>query len=115
VGWADLVDKRATLSPVVMGHIREDIGLDWLIMTDDITMKALDQRLEDIATGSLAAGCDVVLLCNASLEDRRRVADVSGRMCDVAQARAERALDARKTPDEVDIPALEAKLVARTA
>ncbi|MEL7013635.1 MAG: beta-N-acetylhexosaminidase [Pseudomonadota bacterium] len=115
VVFSAMDDKPATLSPRVMGHIREEIGFDGLIMTDDITMKALDLGLEEIARGSLEAGCDVVLLCNASLDDRRRVAAVSGRMSDVAQVRAERALAARKTPDEVDIPALDAKLVARTA
>ncbi len=114
VVFSELDDRPATLSPVVMQYIRDEIGFDGLIMTDDITMKALDADLEDIATGSLQAGCDVVLLCNASLEDRRRVADVSGKMSEAAQARAERALAARKTPDEVDIPALEAKLLALT-
>lgn len=114
VVFSELDDKPATLSPIVMGHIRDAIGFDGLIMTDDITMKALDQSLQDIAQSSLEAGCDVVLLCNAALEDRRRVADASGRMNDAAQARAERALAARKTPDEVDISALDAKLVART-
>ena len=115
VVFSAMDDKPATLSPAVMSHIRDEIGFDGLIMTDDITMKALDLGLEEIARGSLEAGCDVVLLCNAALEDRRRVADASGQMSDAAQARAERALAARKTPDEVDILALDAKLVARIA
>ena len=38
----DAIDPRpATLSPVMMQLIREDIGFDNLIMTDDISMKAL--------------------------------------------------------------------------
>ena len=115
VVFSAMDDKPATLSPAVMSHIRDEIGFDGLIMTDDITMKALDLGLDEIARGSLEAGCDVVLLCNAALEDRRRVADASGQMSDAAQARAERALAARKPPDEVDILALDAKLVARTA
>jgi beta-N-acetylhexosaminidase len=115
VVFSAMDDKPATLSPVVMRHIRKDIGFDGLIMTDDITMKALDQDLEAIAKGSLDAGCDVVLLCNASLEDRRRVADASGEMTDAAQGRAEAALQARRTPDEVDIPEIEAKLLALAA
>ncbi|MEO0774340.1 MAG: beta-N-acetylhexosaminidase [Pseudomonadota bacterium] len=115
VVYAAMDDRPATLSPVVMGHIRHQIGFDGLIMTDDITMKALDAPLDDLARASLEAGCDVVLLCNASLEDRRRVAAAAGQMTGLAQDRAERALAARKTPDEVDIPALEAKLVALTA
>ncbi|MEO0369978.1 MAG: beta-N-acetylhexosaminidase [Pseudomonadota bacterium] len=115
VVYSALDTRPATLSPVVMGHIRDKIGFDGLIMTDDITMKALDAPLDKLARGSLEAGCDVVLLCNATLEDRRLVSDAAGRMTDAAQARAKRAIAARKTPDEVDIPALEAKLVALTA
>lgn len=115
VVFSALDDKPATLSPVVMGHIRDEIGFDGLIMTDDITMRALQADLGDISRSSLEAGCDVVLLCNAALKDRRKVVEASGRMTDAAQIRAERALAARQTPDEVDIPALEAKLVALTA
>ena len=66
--------------------------------------------LDDIAAGALAAGCDVVLYCNATLEDRTRVADAAGEMSDAAQTRAARALAMRRTPDDVDIPALTAKL-----
>ncbi|KIN61283.1 Beta-hexosaminidase NagZ [Sulfitobacter noctilucae] len=107
-----LDDAPATLSPKVMQVIREDIGFDNLIMTDDISMKALSGSMVENATGSLAAGCDVVLLCNATLEDRRAVAEAAGTMTDAAQIRAERALGMRKTPDDVDIPALERELEA---
>ncbi|WP_386174518.1 beta-N-acetylhexosaminidase [Sulfitobacter sp. R86518] len=107
----DAIDPRpATLSPVMMRLIREDIGFDNLIMTDDISMKALTGEVDVIAAGALAAGCDVVLYCNATLEDRTRVADAAGEMSDAAQTRAVRALAMRRTPDDVDIPALTAKL-----
>ena len=107
----DAIDPRpATLSPVMMQLIREDIGFDNLIMTDDISMKALTGEVDDIAAGALAAGCDVVLYCNATLEDRTRVADAAGEMSEAAQTRAVRALAMRRTPDDVDIPALTAKL-----
>ncbi|MEM7731828.1 MAG: beta-N-acetylhexosaminidase [Pseudomonadota bacterium] len=115
VVYSALDARPATLSPVVMGHIRKEIGFDGLIMTDDITMKALDAPLDQLAQDSLEAGCDVVLLCNASLEDRRRVSEAAGQMTIEAQVRAERAIAARSAPDEVDISALEAKLVALTA
>jgi len=107
----DAIDPRpATLSPAMMRLIREDIGFDNLIMTDDISMKALSGEVDAIAAGALAAGCDVVLYCNATLDDRTRVADTAGEMSDAAQTRAARALAMRRTPDDVDIPALTAKL-----
>ena len=109
----DAIDPRpATLSPVMMQLIRDEIGFDNLIMTDDISMKALQGSVDQISRDALAAGCDVILYCNASLEDRRLVADAAGEMTDAAQTRAERALAMRKTPDEIDISALTAKLDA---
>ena len=109
----DAIDPRpATLSPVMMQLIRDEIGFDNLIMTDDISMKALAGSVDQISRDALAAGCDVILYCNASLEDRRMVADAAGEMTDAAQIRAERALAMRKTPDEIDISALTAKLDA---
>ena len=105
-------DLPATTSPTMMQMIRDQIGFAGLVMTDDISMKALKGTLQQIARDSLTAGCDVILLCNATLDERRAVADAAGVMDDLAQSRAERALCWRKTPDEVDIPALEAKLGA---
>lgn len=110
--YAALDDRPATLSPRVMGLIRDEIGFDGLIMTDDISMKALSGPLPALSRAALEAGCDVILHCNGTLDERRAVADAAGPMSDAAQARAERALAARKTPDEVDIPALAAKLEA---
>ena len=107
----DAIDPRpATLSPVMMNLIREDIGFDNLIMTDDISMKALAGEVNQIAADALSAGCDVVLYCNATLADRARVAEAAGEMTDAAQTRAERALAMRREPDDVDIPALSAKI-----
>ena len=107
------IDARpATISPPMMRIIRENIGFDGLIMTDDISMKALNGDLTDIARAALDAGCDIALLCNASLEDRRAVADAAGRLDAAGQARADAALAARRVPAEVDISALEAKLSA---
>ncbi|GLQ26848.1 beta-N-acetylhexosaminidase [Sulfitobacter pacificus] len=102
-----LDDAPATLSPRMMQLIREEIGFDNLIMTDDISMKALAGTATQNATASINAGCDVVLYCNASLEDCRAVTQAAGRMSPKAQIRADRALAMRRAPDDVDIPALE--------
>ena len=110
VVYAALDARPATLSARVISVIREEIGFDGLLMTDDISMKALNGTPAGIARGSLAAGCDVVLLCNADLDTRRAVAEAAGVMSQAAQARADRAIALRKTPVPVDIPALKAKL-----
>jgi beta-N-acetylhexosaminidase len=107
-----LDDKPATLSPKVMRLIREKLGFDNLIMTDDIAMKALKGSLAEISAAALKAGCDVILHCNGTLADRREVAEAAGQMTAAAHSRAERALDARITPDDIDIPAAHAQLEA---
>jgi beta-N-acetylhexosaminidase len=105
-----LDDQPATLSPVVMQLIREEIGFDGLIMSDDITMKALSGTPAEIAQQTIAAGCDVVLHCNAAFKDRVTVAAAAGAMSEVAQARAEAALARRRSPAPLDIPEVDAQL-----
>ena len=105
-------DAPSTLSTKVMKTIRDVIGFDGLIMTDDISMKALSGTPPQIARDALSAGCDVVLYCNAALSDRIAVADAAGQMTPEAQRRADAALTFRKTPDALDIAALDADLAA---
>jgi len=100
----------ATLSPVMITLIRDQIGFDGLIMTDDISMKALGGSLGDTARAAIAAGCDVVLGCNQTLAVRAEVAEAAGEMTPAAQTRAEAALAARHVPQELDIKAAEAEL-----
>ncbi|WP_299140847.1 beta-N-acetylhexosaminidase [uncultured Tateyamaria sp.] len=102
----------ATLSADTMALVRNDIGFDGLIMTDDIGMKALSGTVAQNAAQALAAGCDVILHCNAPLADRIACANVAGQMTDAAQTRAEAALAARRTPDDIDIADLKAELEA---
>ncbi|UOA27044.1 beta-N-acetylhexosaminidase [Pseudosulfitobacter sp. DSM 107133] len=107
----DAIDAApATLSPKVMDVIRTDIGFDGLIMTDDISMKALSGSLADLSRGALDAGCDVILHCNGTLAERMEVAAAAGEMGAEAQRRAEAALAARHTPDDIDISAADAEL-----
>ncbi|MEO1106437.1 MAG: beta-N-acetylhexosaminidase [Pseudomonadota bacterium] len=102
----------ATISTEVMTVIRNVIGFEGLIMTDDISMKALSGSAAELSRRAIEAGCDVVLHCNASLVERAEVLKSAGQMTDLAQARAERALAMRKPPQELDIEATEAELSA---
>lgn len=107
----DAIDPQpATISPRMITLIREQIGFDGLIMTDDISMKALSGSLTGLSRAAIEAGCDVILHCNGTLAERAEVAEAAGQMTDAAQARAMAALDARRDPAELDIPACEADL-----
>ncbi len=105
-------DRPTTLSPVMIDVIRNEIGFDGLIMTDDISMKALSGQPETIAAEAIQAGVDVVLLCNATLFERAAVADKVGAMTDQAQRRAEHVFAQRCTPAPLDIQAAEDELSA---
>ena len=66
--------KPATLSETVIHKIiRELIGFKGVLISDDVTMKALEGDAAHLAKDALRAGCDLVLHCNASLAERRRV------------------------------------------
>lgn len=73
VVYTALDDKApATLSPQVTADIiRKQIGFDGVLIADDISMKALGGSIEAKVQGTLAAGMDLTMLCNASFEDRR--------------------------------------------
>lgn len=66
-------DKPATLSSKLISEtIRRDIGFDGLLMSDDISMKALSQHSNQVANAHSAfgAGIDVAMFCHGSLEAR---------------------------------------------
>ncbi len=65
--------QPATLSRDVISLIREEIGFTGILMSDDISMKALSGSLTDITQGCIEAGCDVALHCNGSFEAREEV------------------------------------------
>ncbi len=103
-------ENPATQSAECIKLIRQGIGFDGLLMTDDIGMEALSGSIAERTRAAIAAGCDVVLHCNGTLEDRRAASDAAGLMTPVAQIRAERALSARKAPAPFDVEAAEAEL-----
>ncbi len=103
-------NSPATQSPECIKIVRQEIGFDGLLMTDDIGMEALSGSIAERTRASIAAGCDVVLHCNGTLEDRRAAADAAGQMTPAAQSRAERALSARKPPAPFDVDEAEAEL-----
>jgi len=85
-------DLPATLSPRVIGYLRNDLGFDGLLMTDDIEMNALSGPVEARAAGAIAAGCDLVLHCSGDLAGMARVAAAVGGLGDRAAERAAAAL-----------------------
>jgi beta-N-acetylhexosaminidase len=85
--------RPATLSPVVVNEIiRGFIGFDGLLMSDDLSMKALSGSFRDRARALFAAGVDLALHCNGDLAEAREVAAEAPVLAGKALERAERAL-----------------------
>jgi beta-N-acetylhexosaminidase len=100
------IDERhpATLSRRVFQEvIRGDIGFEGLVITDDLSMKALSGSFAERTRGAYAAGCDVVLHCNGVREEMESVAGAAKPLAGKAKRRAEAALARiRHTPEPFD-------------
>ncbi|TGD45040.1 glycoside hydrolase family 3 protein [Pseudotabrizicola sediminis] len=105
-------DKPATQSAAMIRVIREDIGFQGLLMTDDLNMQALRGSVADRTAAAMAAGCDIALHCKGDMAEMLAVAGACGDQTPAIRARAERALAARHAPDPVDIAALDAEFRA---
>ena len=86
-------DNPATTSRKVIGDvIRGSIGFDGLLMTDDLSMKALKGDFESRARSALAAGCDMVLHCNGRMDEMKPVVAGTKILAGKARRRADAAL-----------------------
>ena len=95
-----------TLSKVVVDEIiRGWIGFDGLLMTDDLSMKALTGGFRARAERAIAAGCDIVLHCNGDLAEARPVAEGAPELSGKALARAEKALACVRAAAPFDVAA----------
>ncbi len=62
-------DHPATLSPLVIEDtIRRHIGFRGILLSDDLSMKALSGDFAHRARACLQAGCDVALHCNGDVD-----------------------------------------------
>ena len=68
-------EQPATLSKKVISNvIRNNIGFKGLLITDDISMKAIKIPLEDAAVRALECGCNLVLHCNGNMSELKSIA-----------------------------------------
>lgn len=105
-------ENPATTSARMMQVIRDDIGFQGCLMSDDISMQALSGPLPARAHAALAAGCDLVLHCNGDLAEMQALADVCPPLSGLALLRADAALAQRRAPDPADLAALDAEHAA---
>jgi beta-N-acetylhexosaminidase len=83
----DAVDPNvpATMSPAAIGKLlREDVGFEGAVFSDDLEMKAITERysIEEAGVLAIEAGCDLLLVCSdldAAARLRETLATEAGR------------------------------------
>ena len=111
----DPIFPATTSKKVITEIIRGWIGFDGLLVSDDLSMEALDGDIAHRATEALAAGCDVALHCNGEREEMEALAGAVGALTSEASRRLEASYAHLAQPEEVDRPALIARLDALLA
>ena len=64
-------ERPATLSPrIVTGLLKQELGFEGLVLTDDIEMRAISARygVPEATVAAISAGVDAVLMCGTSQE-----------------------------------------------
>lgn len=86
-------ERPASLSPKVIGGIiRDAIGFDGLLMSDDLDMKALNGPADELAEAVVAAGCDLALNCWGRMAEMAAIAARLPEISDKSWERLARAM-----------------------
>jgi beta-N-acetylhexosaminidase len=90
----------ASVSPKIHEIIRKDIGFDGLLLSDDLAMKGIIGRFEDLVMQVLGAGSDVALHCSGEMSEMMQFAGNVPPMSDAALNRWQKAQNMRKKPPQ---------------
>ena len=102
-----------TSAKVIREIVRGRIGFDGLLISDDLSMKALGGPFADRARAVFAAGVDIALHCNGDLAESRPVAEATPLLAGEALRRAEAAMACvRAGPGDFDVAQARASLAA---
>ncbi len=88
-------ERPSSQSPIVIEQvIRQRIGFDGFLMTDDIGMQALSGSPGERSAAAIAAGCDATLHCSGKFDEMVDVANHVGALAPEAESRLARAMAA---------------------
>jgi beta-N-acetylhexosaminidase len=101
----------ATLSPATCTELRQRIGFDGMLVSDDLEMQAIAARMpiEDASIRALVAGCDALLVCWSDEKQQRAVDAV------IREAEASGAFRARCEEAHRRVTAARRRITARPA
>lgn len=104
-------DHPATTSArVIRTIIRGELEFTGLLLSDDLSMQALEGSLGARAHAAQFAGCDVVLHCNGGMQEMVDIAAEVKPLDDIHLKRAQSALAHLSVPAAFDVEAAEARL-----
>ena len=90
-------EHPATLSPrIVQALLKDELGYQGAVVTDDLDMKAIANRwsIEETVVKALRAGCDGFLICNGDYDKKVRALEAVIREAEADRAFEKRVLDA---------------------
>jgi beta-N-acetylhexosaminidase len=63
-------EQPGTLSPTILGLLRDELGFEGMVVSDDLEMQAITKTrtTADAAVAALKAGCDAVLVCSGDVD-----------------------------------------------
>ena len=110
-------ERPGTLSPTVIeGVIRERIGFDGVLVSDDLSMGAVSGPAARSARQAIEAGCDLAMHCSGRFEESRAVLEAAGEVSPAALKRLTTAREtvarSRTTLDRAALAAEQAVLLA---
>lgn len=106
-------DNPATTSRKVINEIiRDELAFDGLLMSDDVSMKALSGDFADRTSAIFAAGCDVALHCNGDMAEMTAIASKSPVLAGEALRRADAALRGLQVNDGANEAEIRAEFAA---
>jgi beta-N-acetylhexosaminidase len=90
-------ERPATLSRrIVNDLLKEELGYDGLVLSDDLEMKAISGRfgMAEATVAAIAAGCDAVLMCGADQDPQARALEAVIRAVEAEELPLKRVEDA---------------------
>ena len=108
--------RPATMSrPVIKDVIRGAIGFSGLLMTDDLSMKALDGSFADRTRFSLTAGVDIILHCNGDMTEMQEIADACDDIKDEQAGRFHATMKLTESGKKLDLQGIRSDYAAMIA
>ena len=98
----DAVQPVTTSGKIIRSIVREEIGFEGLLISDDLSMKALAGDMSERALSAISAGCDIALYCQDSLPEMQAVASSTPVLSGESLRRYNKALNMIRTQKPFD-------------